>query len=102
MAKNLSPNQDTALARLREADKERPGSWHSPYELSNAGIPTLKALVSRGLAERTSKGGHGALFFPRSCTFYRLAQGKAGTYFDSKGTLRNLDGSRSIFDDVDE
>ena len=31
-----------------------------------------------------------------------MATDEGGTYFDNEGTLRNSDGSRSIFDDVDE
>jgi hypothetical protein len=31
-----------------------------------------------------------------------MSTDEGGCYFDDEGTLRNPDGSRSIFDDVDE
>lgn len=67
--KALSKTQEYALSKLTN-------EWQSAYDIQNS-LGTLKSLVKLDLAEIKVQTGH--LFFPRSCTFFRLKSQKKGT-----------------------
>lgn len=60
--KKLSEAQKRALNKLTK-------NWKSLYELQES-ISTCNKLIDFGLAEQTVLPG--SLFFPRTCTLYRL------------------------------